>query len=108
MCSVIEPDTSIRQNITACATGFGMRLEAPVAHVERIDVGDHAGAPQLAREQLLELQRAASRSSLSALERGDLVAQRLQFLGLRPLQRDAARQAVAHRAHAARGWPASR
>ena len=23
MCSVIEPDTSIRQNITACATGFG-------------------------------------------------------------------------------------
>ena len=23
MCSVIEPETSIRQNITACATGFG-------------------------------------------------------------------------------------
>ena len=23
MCSVIEPDTSIRQNMTACATGFG-------------------------------------------------------------------------------------
>ena len=24
MCSVIEPDTSIRQNITAWATGFGI------------------------------------------------------------------------------------
>ena len=23
MCSDIDPDTSIRQNITACATGFG-------------------------------------------------------------------------------------
>ena len=56
MCSVIEPDTSIRQNITACATGFGMRLEPPVAHVQRIDIGDHAGAAQLARQLLLQLQ----------------------------------------------------
>ncbi len=50
--------------------------------------------------------RSSSASSSSATrplvavraERRDLVAQLLQFLGLRPLQRDAARQAVAHRA----------
>ena len=34
MCSVIEPETSIRQNITACAIGFGLRLEAAVAHID--------------------------------------------------------------------------
>ena len=39
MCSDMEPDTSIRQNITAWATGFGS-LEAAIADVDRIDVGD--------------------------------------------------------------------
>ena len=42
MCSVIEPDTSIRQNITAWATGFGVGLEPAVADVDRIDEGDPA------------------------------------------------------------------
>ena len=43
MCSVIEPETSIRQNITACATGSRHRLEPAVADVDRVDVGDQPG-----------------------------------------------------------------
>ncbi len=74
-----------------------LRLEPAVAHVERIDVGDQPGAPQLARQLLLQLDAARLFLAVGA-ERGDLVAQLLQLLGLRPLQRDAARQAVAHRA----------
>ena len=52
MCSVIEPDTSIRQNITAWATGSRVRLEPLVADVERVDVRDHAEPAQLAVELL--------------------------------------------------------
>ena len=97
MCSVIEPDTSIRQNITAWATGFGMRVEPLVAHVQRIDVRDQAGAPLLAARVPLPARRGVASSS-GVAKRRDLVAQRLQFFRLRPLQRDAARQRVPHRA----------
>ena len=58
MCSVIEPDTSIRQNITACAIGFGTRLEAAVAQIDRID---DRGCACVRRSQPLEL----------GLQRGD-------------------------------------
>ncbi len=37
MCSDIEPETSIRQNITAWATGFGVVSKRRVPDVDRID-----------------------------------------------------------------------
>ena len=52
MCSVIEPDTSIRQNITAWATGCGIGLEALVAHVDRVDVRDQRRCAARLRAQL--------------------------------------------------------
>ena len=79
MCSVIEPDTSIRQNMTACATGLGCGVEHAVADVERVDIRDKPGAPHLARELFFQLQ--AARGLLAVrTERGDLVAQPLQFV----------------------------
>jgi hypothetical protein len=43
MCSDIEPDTSIRQNMTAWDAGLPNRIEAAVANIDRIDEGDPAG-----------------------------------------------------------------
>ena len=95
MCSVIEPETSIRQNITAWATGFGCASKPLVPHVERVDVGDQPGPALLAGK--LFLQDQAPFLIVGTIERGDFIAQRLHFLGLWPMQRDAARQAVPHR-----------
>ena len=69
MCSVIEPDTSIRQNITACATGRGIGSNRLIADVERIDVRDQPGAPQLARQFRFQFDRGALRSPIAARAR---------------------------------------
>ena len=93
----MEPDTSMRQNITACATGFGTDFEAPVAHVHGVDKGDGARAQALplqlgAEAQDLVLVRAGLFQLLqAAFQGGDLVR-------LRPPKRDAPRKAIPHRA----------
>ena len=89
-----------------------LRLEAAIAHVERIDVGDQPGAAQLARRAP---PRSSTRSPVVARRRRSLQRVRSRFAQPQcdlvrlsaAAQRDAPRQAVAHRARSARGWPAS-
>ena len=97
ICSVIEPDTSIRQNITACVTGFGHAARSGGSgHRADRYRGSALGAAQLARELDFEL-GSAPRSRRRRRERGDS-SRRVASISSwrRPVQRDAPRQAVAH------------
>ena len=82
-------------------------LVPPVAQVDRVDVGN-AAAALVERRQCFAQQRqpvrVVARLSPAARSRPRSPA---RLVGLRALQRDAARQAVAHGARAARGWRAS-
>ena len=100
MCSVIEPDTSIRQNITAWAMGFGIGLEAAVAQIEGVEIGRPALALPQGRQTLalapqprpvpgLELRRSPLRGSRSRCALGRRMAmRRARRIPHRPVQRD--------------------
>ena len=75
------------------------RLEAVVAHVERIDVGDERGCGACSARARARARRCASLGVVVGFGARAISASSALELGrLRPAQRDAARQAVAHRA----------
>ena len=95
MCSVIDPDTSIRQNITAWATGFGCDFEPFVSDVQRVDIRDLHGPPQLP----LQLLQKISAPGIVLRQRVDLLAQRPKLLGLWTAKGDSPGHAVPHCSH---------
>ena len=62
ICSDIEPETSIRQNITARAEGFGDLREPAIAQIHRIDPR-HPGQPAQTLLPTLAAQASGNRSS---------------------------------------------
>jgi hypothetical protein len=95
MCSVMEPETSMRQNITACAIGFGVGSRRRKRTSSRIDEGNDARAAS----ELFQRARASpaiSASRIIALQRGYLRGQRGDILAFGPFQGHAPRHGVAH------------